>query len=202
MNCKIILVLSVMLTIVSCTESNEQLISRGIALAEKGKHKEAIEKYSKVLITNENAQSAYYNRGLSYINLKHYKKALDDFQKVLNLKTPAGGDIIFNWNEQNSQFIEEAKFQVSYDDAFYGRAQARFFLDSMKSAYQDFQQLIDKNYSEKVFCILFQADIWYESGVDSTACKYVEWARSNATTEDEIKDCDSYKTMCQEINDR
>lgn len=201
MSIKNIIILSTLCLFGSCKESNEQLINRGNILAEKGKHKEAIETYNEVLQTNEKIQLAYYHRGLSYLEIKEYKKAFADFDKVLNLKTLGGGNIIFTLNEQNSQFIEEAKFQVEYDDAFYGRAQARYFLDSLKTAYNDFQLLLEKNYPEKTFCILFQADIWFASGDDSTACKYVDWARTFATTEREIKDCDEYKQVCQKIND-
>ena len=185
----------------SCKESNEDLINKGVTLANKGKYKEAIERYTKVINMNSQIQLAYYNRGLCYINTREYLKALDDFNTVLNLKTLGSGNIIFTLNTENADFIEEAKYQVSYNDGIYGRAQARYFLDSLKGSYEDFQRLIDNNYSEKVFCILFQSDILHESGNDTTACQFAQWARKIAQKPDEIADCDStVRNYCEKNN--
>jgi len=178
-------------------------MDRGVTLADKGKYKEAIEKYTKIIANNNKIQLAYYNRGLCYIQTDEYEKALNDFNTILNLKTIGGGTIVFTLNEQHSDIIEEAGYQVSYDDGIYGRAQARCHLDSLKEAYSDFQDLIKKNYPEKVFCILFQADIWSATGDDSTACEFARRARKFAKRQDEIADCDnSIKLYCGPNNDR
>lgn len=185
----------------SCKESTEDLISKGVSLADKGKYKKAIKKYTTVITKNNKIQLAYYNRGLCYINTKEYLKALDDFYTLLNLKTLGSGNIIFTLNPEHADVIEEARYQVSYDDGIYGRAQARYFLDSLKSSYEDFQKLIDNNYPEKVFCILFQSDILYESGNDITACQFAQWARKIAQRPDEIADCDStVREYCEKTN--
>lgn len=201
MNSKITVhIISLVFLLYSCKESNENLIDSGVNLANKGKYNEAIKKYTKVINNNNKIQLAYYNRGLCYINIGEYQKSLDDFNTVLNLKTLGGGSIIFTLNSENGDFIEEAKYQVSYDDGIYGRAQARYFLDSLKSSYADFQALIEKNYSEKVSCILFQADIWHATGDDSTACKFAQRARSIAKKEGEITDCDNtIRSYCDPI---
>jgi len=185
----------------SCKESTEDLIDQGVSLADKGRYKEAIEKYTRVIDKNSKIQLAYLNRGLCYINTKEYLKSLDDFNTILNLKTLGGGNIIFTLNPDHADVIEEAKYQVSYDDGIYGRAQARYFLDSLKSSYEDFQRLIDNNYPEKVFCILFQSDILHESGNDTTACQFAQWARKIAQKPDEIVDCDStVRNYCEKTN--
>ncbi len=204
MKYKIIIILFVQFSLFSsCQETNKQLLDRGVSLADRGSYKEAIEKYTKIISNNNNIQLAYYNRGLCYIQTKDYEKALNDFNTILKLKTIGGGNIVFTLNEQNSGLIEEADYQVSYDDGIYGRAQVRFYLDSLKTSYEDFQLLIDKNYAEKVFCILFQADIWHETGDDSTACKFVQRARAIAKEQDEISDCEkSLKSYCEKDGDR
>jgi tetratricopeptide (TPR) repeat protein len=69
----------------SCKQTNEQLIAKGTKLYNKEKYKEAIEIYTKVLISNNRLQSAYYNRGLCFIKLENYFKALGDFDTVMIL---------------------------------------------------------------------------------------------------------------------
>ena len=179
------------------------MINDGVALANKGKYREAIEKYSKVISNNNKIQLAYYNRGLCYINTREYLKALGDFDTILNLKTPGGSGFIIEVNSQVPGADEETKFQVSYDEGIYGRAQARYYLDSLQNSYSDFQNLVDKNYRQKVICILFQSDIWHATGDDSTACKFANRARKIAKTQDEIMDCDStIRSYCGKTNDR
>lgn len=178
-------------------------MDQGVKLTDKGKCKEAIEKYSKIIANNNKIQLAYFNRGLCYIQTDEYKKALKDFNTILNLKTLGGGTVVFTLNEQHSNIIEEAGYQVSYDDGIYGRAQARYYLDSLNEAYNDFQNLIKNNYPEKVFCILFQSDIWSATGDDSTACEYARRARKFAKRQDEIADCDrTIQSYCSPNNNR
>lgn len=202
MKTKIIIgIASLIFVLFSCKESTEELIDQGVSLADKGRYKEAIEKYTKVIDKNSKIQLAYLSRGLCYINTKEYLKSLADFNAILNLKTLGGGNIIFTLNPDNADIIEEAKYQVPYDDGIYGRAQARYFLDSLKSSYEDFERLINNNYEEKVFCILFQSDILHESGSDTTACQLAQWARKIAKKPSEIADCEStVKKYCEKIN--
>ena len=192
-------ILSILLSfcaLTSCQETTEKLINKAVALADKGKYEEAIKIYTMVIDKNDNIQLAYLNRGLCYVSLGDYHKSIVDFYQIINLKTLGTGNIVFNLNKNLP--IEEAKYQVAYEDGIYGRAQARYYLDSLDSSYDDFQELIARNYSEKVYCILFQADIWHETGNDSVACSFVKRARKISKTNDETKECnESFKAYCK-----
>lgn len=174
-----------------------------MALANKEKYEKAIEKYTQVINNNNKIQLAYYNRGLCYLSTGEYLKSLEDFNTILGLKTIDGGTFVFELNSKAPGTSEETRYQVSYDDGIYGRAQARMHLDSLQFSYADFQSLVDRNYQEKVFCMLFQADIWHEMGNDSTACEFVQKARRIANRQDEINDCNNSLNMyCETKNDR
>jgi tetratricopeptide (TPR) repeat protein len=188
---------------ISCKQSNEELINKGVKLHNKGKYKEAIALYTKALSKNNKLQLAYYNRGLCYIETEDYFKSLNDFNTILKLKTPGEGNFIFELNPNSPVADEEARTQIPYDDALYQRAQVKWHLDSLLSSYQDFQRLVDRGYKEKVLCILWQADIWHDSEKEETACEYAQRARKLAVRKDEVDESEkSVKLYCEKNNNR
>jgi tetratricopeptide (TPR) repeat protein len=174
----------------SCKRSNEQLINEGIKLQEKEKYKEAIDMFTKALNKNSKLQLAYYKRGICYAELKDFKKALQDINILIQLKMPAGGNFIIELNSNSPIADEEARANVPYNDALYERARVLWALDSLKPAYDDFKKLVSNNYKEKVFCILWQADIWHEAGNDSIACSFANQAKILAIRDDEFKEAE------------
>jgi tetratricopeptide (TPR) repeat protein len=182
--------------IVSCKQTNQDLIDKGIKLANRKKFKEAIEVYTKVLNQNPKLQLAHFNRGICFIEIKDYPKAYADFDTIMALQTH--GDFIINLNDQSPYTGEEARTQIPFHDALFQLAQVKFYMDSIQSAYKDFQRLIDKNYVKKVFCILWQGTLWYQAGENEKACSFMQTARKLAKTQEEVSESDEMiKAYCK-----
>ena len=155
MNLKPILTfISLLLLLASCKESNEQLLDKAYNLSKQKKYDKAIEINTEVIKRNSKLQAAYYNRGFDYMAIKNYPKALADFNKVIALQSH--GDFTITYNQNSPLAGEEARTQIPYNDALYQRAQVKFYMDSLKSSFLDFQTLIDNNYEEKSNCIIWQ----------------------------------------------
>jgi tetratricopeptide (TPR) repeat protein len=186
----------------SCKQTNEQLLDKAYNLNKQKKYDKAIDIYDEVINRNSKLQLAYYNRGFAYLQTKKYDKALADFNKVIALQ--AHGDIIITYNKDMPYADEETRSQVPYDDALYQRAQVKYFMDSLKSSFLDFQTLIDKNYEEKSNCILWQGTIYIRSGKKDKACSYFDNAKQVALTDDDRNEANEMiKTYCgQSINNR
>jgi len=179
--------------LVSCKQTNEELINEGVDLAKRKKYKEAIRLYTKVINRNNKLQLAYYDRGFSLIALKDYSKALTDFNKVMALQTH--GDFTYTENPNTPFASEEARMQVPYNDALYLRAQVKYYMDSIKSSFQDFQTLVDNNYKEKSNCIVWQGTICVRNGSKDKACEYFQEAKTIASNDEDRQDADEYVTQ-------
>ena len=183
----------------SCKQTNEQLLDKAYDLSKQKKYDKAIEVYNKVIKNNNKLQLAYYNRGFAYLATKQYDKALWDFNKVMALQSH--GDFIITYNQDLPFTDEEARTQVPYNDALYLRAQVKYFMDSLKSSYIDFQTLVDNNYEEKSNCILWQGTIYVRSGKADKACKYFGKAKQAASTDDDKHQADEMiKTYCEQAS--
>ena len=184
----------------SCKKTNEDLNNRGVALAKEKKYKEAIRLYTKVISRNGKIQLAYYDRGFCFIALKSYSLALRDFNKVLSLQTV--GDFIITENPNIPFAPEETRMQVAYNDALYQRARVKFYMDRLRSSFEDFQALVNSEY-EKSNCIAWQGTIWIRSDNKIKACEYFEKARQAASDEEDKQQTDEFiKTYCQNKNNR
>jgi tetratricopeptide (TPR) repeat protein len=182
----------------SCKETNEDLLDKALNYSKQKKYDKAIETYTKVINRNSKLQLAYYNRGFDFVATKQYDKALWDFNKVMTLQSH--GDFIITFN-QNSPFSdEETRTQVPYNDALYQRAQVKFYMDSLKSSFQDFQTLINSNY-EKSNCIIWQGTLWIKDGKPDKACEYFEKGKQLALTADDKHEAEEMiKTYCGTTN--
>lgn len=63
--------------------SSEKLIRQGVSLHDRGKYKEAIERYKEALKINPNSMSATYEMSLSYLELEDYQNAISYSSKVI-----------------------------------------------------------------------------------------------------------------------
>ncbi|WP_197428993.1 tetratricopeptide repeat protein [Phnomibacter ginsenosidimutans] len=174
-------------------------MDKALSSSKQKKYDKAIETYTKVINRNNKLQLAYYNRGFDYLATKQYDKALWDFNKVMALQSH--GDFIITYN-QNSPFAdEEARAQIPYNDALYQRAQVKYFMDSLKSSFIDFQTLVDNNYEEKSNCLLWQGTIYVRSGKTEKACTYFDNAKQVALTDDDRNEAtEMIKTYCGQTN--
>ncbi|MBL7731349.1 MAG: tetratricopeptide repeat protein [Chitinophagaceae bacterium] len=187
--------------LISCKQSNDQsndqLFEKAYSLGEENQYEKAVEIYSKLIQQNGKLQVVYYNRGFCYLNMKKYSMALADFNKVMELQTHNG--MIITYNKDMPYADEEVKSQVPYYDALYKRAQVKYYMDSIKSSFIDFQVLVDNNYEEKSNCLTWQGTIWVRSGKNDKACEYFQRAKSFATNNEDRQDADEYiKKYCSQ----
>ena len=184
--------------LVSCKQTNEELVNEGVHLAKQKKYKEAIKFYTKAINQNNKLQLAYYDRGFSFTGLKDYPNALNDFNKVLSLQTH--GDFIFTENPNSPFASEEARMQVPYNDALYQRALVKYYMDSIESSFHDFQKLINENY-EKSNCLLWQGSLLIKNGNTKKACECFENAKQFAINNDDtLQANEMIKIHCTETN--
>lgn len=171
------------------------MIREAVSLTEKKNYAKAIDIYTKVINNNNKIELAYFNRGRCYYYIDNYELAVKDFDTIIARKPTSG--IVMTINPDSPAASEEDRTKVSYNDAFYQRAIVKFYMDSIESSYQDFQALIDVNH-EKVFCTIWQGDIWHIVGNDEKACRFMQRARRLAMSEEEIKEADKMiKEYCR-----
>ena len=72
-------------TIVNDKDSSDMLLLQGRILARKGNHKEAIERFSKIIAHNSSAIEALRERGASYLATGDRIKATEDAERIMTL---------------------------------------------------------------------------------------------------------------------
>lgn len=160
--------------VVSCKQTNEQLLHRANILAKEGKHEKAIEVYTEVIKRDDKLQQAWYDRGVAYLAIKKYNLARGDLNAVLMLKM------------DTSYANEERVTQVPFGDVFFQRAQVEFYVDNLESSFSDFQALIDGNF-KKGSCLLWQGAIYVKRGQTDSACMVFKKAKQFVVTDLEIR---------------
>jgi tetratricopeptide (TPR) repeat protein len=166
--------------ITSCRQSNETLLNKANELDKKGEHNKAIDIYTKIIKRNNRIQLPYFNRGLTYLKTKNYDKALADFNTIMSLH-PTNGGLIFTPNPNFPYANETDKMWVPYNDALLEGAIAKYYMDSIKSSFNDFQALIDINY-QKSNSLLWQGMLWIKNGENDKACEAFIEAKQAAST--------------------
>lgn len=159
-------------------------VDRGVDLANAGQFTEAISLYSAAIRMNPRVQLSYYNRGISYMGLHEYSRAVQDFDSVISLQTVNGGIV---WKNPDFDDSDESSGQVAHQDVLYQRAIAKTEIDSFRSAFSDFEYLINSNYPEKVDCIIWQGIILGRMRHNSKACEYFEKAKKSAVSGKDMK---------------
>jgi tetratricopeptide (TPR) repeat protein len=185
------LVATLLFTVVlaACSDFGNSPIDRAIAYHNRGKYNEAIRIYTEVIKEHSKFQLPYYNRGLCYLNLEDYRRALADFNKVMSLQTR--GDFIFTENSNSPFASEESQYQVPYNDALYLKAQALYYLDSIENSLRDFKILIAANY-QKSNCLVWEGCIWIQYGKNDRACSAFTQARQFAVDKLDTKEAEEY----------
>ncbi len=151
--------------------------------------------YTKVINRNSKIQLAWYNRGICLADLNNYSLALRDFDKVITLKTPGGH--LMELNTGAAPILgDEARYQVPFDDALYQRATAKTEIDSLESAFNDFQLLIERNY-KKSNCSAWQGLLYVEVSDSLKACDCFQKAKNFADNNfDKVKAEELLRKYC------
>lgn len=100
---------SVMLIAGDKTEA-DKLYNEGNTLYRSGNYQGAVEKYNAALAIAEDFKY-FYQRGLSFRNLRQYDKAISDFQSSIKLKS----DFALGYNALGGLFLVTKDFEKSID---------------------------------------------------------------------------------------
>jgi tetratricopeptide (TPR) repeat protein len=178
----------ILLMAMSCKPPTIDEMLRSAAALNEGKHyADAINLYTQVIAKNNKIQSAYYNRGLNYIALKNYPKALNDFNEIMELQ-PRNTGVTIVLSKAFARTDEE-KGYIGYYEALYMRAQTEYYMDSARLSFHDFQTCIN-NYYQASSCKLWQGTIWLRQGKKDNACALFEKAWLAAANDDERFEAD------------
>jgi len=166
-----------------CKKTDEQLLDEALSYYQSKNYNEAIRINSKVINSNKKLQEPYYNRAFCYWKLNKLDSALTDFQKVLDLHMI--GNFQFELNKNSPFASDEAKFQVSYNDALYQKAQLEYELNNLKGSFEDFKRLVNEDY-EKSNCFLWLGTIMLRQGKQTKALNYFNLSKKAATNKEDI----------------
>lgn len=167
---KIFLTILFTLCLFSCKPKIKELLTDAYDLETRDKHKEAIAVYNKIIDRDTTIQIAYYNRGICYYNLTEYGKALTDFTKVLAMQPAPQPGIRFRINTASPFAPDEERWKVPYEDALYQRALTKYYMDSVKSAFEDFSDAKHHGYSPQSACTRWLGTIYIQFGKKETGC--------------------------------
>jgi len=169
-------------------------MDKAYRLSSEKKYQEANAAFGEVIKRNPRFQLPYYNRGINFMDQKKYHEALTDFNKIISLHP--SGPVQLTLSPEAPFASEETRMQVPVFDAIFLRAQVKYHLDSLRSAYIDFQRLIDNNY-KKGNCLAWQGAIWIRHGDYVKGCDCLEKAKLWAGDDEDRADAESLiKTYC------
>jgi tetratricopeptide (TPR) repeat protein len=151
--------------------------TRGYSYALFGKHREAINAFTRVVDLNPNNSAAYYNRGLSYLSLKNKQLAMQDFEScmkgvVVDTKSIIGyrdPKSLISENEDPGEIIRKMSKAVDMKpddaDAFYNRGTAYLVIGMFSKAISDFSRAIDIRPQE--FDYYYNRKVAWQRSLDS-----------------------------------
>lgn len=142
------------------------LINRGVDKSILGDYEGAIDDYTRIIEIDSNNGLAFLNRGKNKKRLEDYQGAIEDFEKAIKTK---GGELIYMDKVENS-FVETGfEFDVSMEEIRFERGIARYNIDSLKLAFDDFNFCIDKNF-EKPASLYWRGIIYLAYGMNQEGC--------------------------------
>jgi tetratricopeptide (TPR) repeat protein len=124
-------------------ERTRPLTWKGMSLARQGLVRDAVNVYSEALRYDNAYAAAHINRGLAYLSLKEYPKAIGDFDQAIR-STPKDASLYFkrgvaesgsgNWAAAVKSYSEAIRLNPKYSDAYGNRSLAyRRIGDTAKS---------------------------------------------------------------------
>ncbi|WP_200978308.1 tetratricopeptide repeat protein [Echinicola sp. 20G] len=142
------------------------LINRGVDKSILEDYEGAIEDYNRIIQIDSDNALAYLNRGKNKKRLEDYQGAIDDFEKAIKTK---GGESFYMDKVENS-FIETGfEFDVAMEEIRFERGIARYNIDSLRLAFDDFIFCIDKNF-EKPASLYWRGIIYVAYGMNQKGC--------------------------------
>lgn len=129
----------------------EAYLQRGVANGNSGKHKKAMEDFTKTIELNINDEAKYYNRGLAKDNLGQYKEAIKDFDKAIKLdpnyisaynRRGIAKRKIGEYQKAIKDYNRAIKLDSSNSSVYNSRGIAKLRLGQHKEAIKDFDKAI------------------------------------------------------------
>ena len=127
---------------------------KGFSAEDLGRHKEAVEAYTKAVELNPAYAAAYHNRGVANYKLGKNQEAIDDLSKAIELdpKHPRSyynRAIVFGAVERYKEAVDDGTKAISLDpsnaDVYFNRGIDRVALDGLDRAVDDFNKAIELN---------------------------------------------------------
>jgi len=125
---------------------------RGVAYADLGNFKQAIEDYSRAIEIEPGYPEAYYNRGKDYTELGNFKKAVEDYTKAIAIKPDYAlayngrGNAYFdlgNHKEAIADYAKAIELKPDYPDAYFNRGNTYVHLGNYQEAIRDYSRAIE-----------------------------------------------------------
>lgn len=148
------------------------LFNRGVDKSILEDYKGAIYDYTKIIEIDSDNTLAFLNRGKNKTRLEDYQGAIDDFEKAIKTK---GGEMIYIDKVENS-FVETGfEFDVAMEEIRFERGIARYNIDNLKLAFDDFNFCLDKNY-KKPASLYWRGIIYVAYGMNQKGCSDLKQA--------------------------
>lgn len=149
------------------------LINRGVDKSILEDYKGSIEDYTKIIELDSDNALAFLNRGKNKKRLEDYQGAIDDFEKAIKTK---GGEMLYMDKVENS-FVETGfEFDVAMEEIRFERGIARYYIDSLNLAFEDFNFCLDKGF-EKPESLYWRGIIYVAYGMNAEGCADLNQAR-------------------------
>ncbi len=132
----------------------EYFNGRGVAFAEAGHPKKAIDDHTTAIKLNPKMSSAYYNRGNAWRSMGEYDKAISDYNLAIHLNPNNGRAFInrgLSWNKKQefekakSDFNDACELNPKWPLAFNNRAESKNRLRDYDSALADCDKALKLN---------------------------------------------------------
>ncbi|NIG54532.1 tetratricopeptide repeat protein [Chitinophaga sp. Cy-1792] len=154
-------------------------LNRGADLSRLGKHDLAIQNYTAVIRLSPNNVLALVNRGQNEFSLGQYRKALDDFQAAIRHK---GGEKFYIDLNPNSIVDVGQGYDVPMVVIRLDRGLVYYNLDSLNSAFRDFQFCIGQQY-ELGMAYRLSAYVYLRAGQKEAGCQHLQQAVARGDAE-------------------
>jgi len=157
----------------SCKESTKDLFNDAEYYSNRKDYRKAIDVYNEIIKRADTLQLAHFERGLCFQKIGEYNKAIDDYDRVVELHPPRIIDFIPN---RNSPWIpEKDKYIVDPNEAIYQRARVKYLMGNLDGSFNDFQICVENNFNQ-YNCYLWQGTIQIRSGHKEQGCEFYQKA--------------------------
>lgn len=149
----------------ACEQSQEALYEKAIQLSDDGEHSKAIPIFTELIQRNGKNELARFERAISWFYLDSNQNALNDLNTILASKPDI--EIIV----QPAFATSDNKWKISKLEVLFQTALVKYAMDSLISAYIDFNTCLDYNY-QPIRSNVYIGSILMLSGQKQKACEH------------------------------